>query len=294
MAARILDVTELEYHADPCARPSLSKSIAHLLVSRSPLHAWSAHPRLGGVRKVPTEVMNDGSVLHKLILGKGAEIEVIHVDAFRSDRAKALRDAAIAANKVPIKIADFEEISLAAVKMTDSFRALGYEFTGESEVAIEWTETTGSGSAAAQVLCRCRIDHVFLNDGVIYDLKKVRSAHEWDATRAMDEYGHDIQYVAYRRAVAALRPQHKAPRFVFLLAEFEEPYAVNHVEPDALWEEIGNMKWGQAISTWHQCLSRGSWPGYAGAEPTIVTPPTWVSHRWLGNDFDVARFELES
>lgn len=291
MAARILDVTEEQYHADPCASPSLSKSIAHLLVSKSPLHAWSAHPRLGGVRKPPSQVMNDGTVLHKLILGKGAEIEVINVDAYRTDRSKALRDTAIAANKVPIKIADFEEISAAAVKMTASFRALGYEFTGESEVAIEWTETSADG---APVLCRCRMDHVFMDRGVIYDVKKVKSAHEWDATRAMDEYGHDIQYVAYRRAVTALRPQHKSPRFVFLLAEFEHPYAVNHVEPDALWEDIGNMKWSQAVTSWHQCLSLGSWPGYAGREPTIVTPPTWVAHRWLGNDFDVARLELET
>lgn len=293
MSARILNCTEEEYHADPCARPSLSKSIAHVIVSQSALHAWSAHPRLGGVRKIPTGAMNDGTVLHKLILGKGAEIEVINVDAYRTDRAKKQRDDAIAANKVPIKIADFEDISLAAGKISDSFRALGYEFKGESEVAIEWTETAGMGSTSAEVLCRCRIDHVFFADGVIYDVKKVRSAHEWDASRAIEEYGHDIQYVAYRRAVTALHPQRKAPRFVFLLAEFEPPYAVNHIEPDALWEDIGNMKWHQAIATWHECLSRGKWPGYAGPEPTIVTPPNWVTQRWLGNDFDVAKLELE-
>jgi hypothetical protein len=294
MGARILNVTEQEYHNDPCPTPSLSKSIAHLMISKSPLHAWAAHPRLGGIRRLPTAVMNDGTVLHKLILGKGAEIEVINVDAFRTDRAKALRDAAIEANRVPVKIADYEELSQAAIKMTASFSALGYEFTGESEVAIEWTETLGSGSAAVSALCRCRIDHVFMNDGVIYDIKKVRSANEWDATKAVEEYGHDIQHVAYRRALTALRPEHRAPRLVFLLAEFEPPYAVNHIELDAIWEDIGAMKWNKAVATWAHCLARGSWTGYAGPEPTIVTPPNWVAQRWLGNDYDVASVELES
>ena len=34
------------YHADPCPGPSLSSSVAKLMLDRSPLHAWHAHPRL--------------------------------------------------------------------------------------------------------------------------------------------------------------------------------------------------------------------------------------------------------
>ena len=36
-----------EYLSDPCPEPSLSRSIADILMAQSPLHAWCAHPRLG-------------------------------------------------------------------------------------------------------------------------------------------------------------------------------------------------------------------------------------------------------
>ena len=48
--AGIHDIPPREYHADPCPAPSLSRSIAKLLVERSPAHAYAAHPRLGGPR----------------------------------------------------------------------------------------------------------------------------------------------------------------------------------------------------------------------------------------------------
>ena len=41
-----LGVIEAEYHADPAPEPSLSRSLAHTLLTRSPRHAWQAHPRL--------------------------------------------------------------------------------------------------------------------------------------------------------------------------------------------------------------------------------------------------------
>ena len=42
----VYDLPMAEYHADPCPEPSLSSSIIRLLCSASPLHAWTAHPRL--------------------------------------------------------------------------------------------------------------------------------------------------------------------------------------------------------------------------------------------------------
>ena len=48
--ARILDVTHEQYLADPCATPSLNQSTAHVMLTKSPLHAWHQHPRLGKAR----------------------------------------------------------------------------------------------------------------------------------------------------------------------------------------------------------------------------------------------------
>jgi hypothetical protein len=296
VTARIIECTDLEYLNDPCARPSLSKSIATILVGKSCLHAWAAHPRLGGVKKTSTDVQTDGLVLHKLLLGKGAELEVLDIADYRTTRAKDLRDAAYAANKIPVKMADYKEAVEASSRMRDSFVSLGYEFTGHSEVAIEWTERVGDGEKSVEVLCRCKIDHLIVSrdSAVIYDFKKARSAHENDITRVVEDYGMDIQYVAYQRAVRALYPYVTAVPFTFLVAEFEPPYAVNHIEPDSIWEDIGHVRWDLALTKWAECLRLGSWPGYAGEHPTIITPPAWVKRRYLGDDFEMGDVGLES
>src|SRR6185437_14470641 len=74
----IYSITEAEYHNDPCPEPSLSRGIAQLLIRQTPMHAYHAHPRLGGNGGIiPTKVMDHGSALHAMLLGKGAEIETI-------------------------------------------------------------------------------------------------------------------------------------------------------------------------------------------------------------------------
>ena len=35
-----------KYHADPCMVPSLSNSVAQILLSESPRKAWFSHPKL--------------------------------------------------------------------------------------------------------------------------------------------------------------------------------------------------------------------------------------------------------
>ena len=40
------------YHADPCVKPSLSSSIANVLLQQSPLHAWMAQNPQRALRDV--------------------------------------------------------------------------------------------------------------------------------------------------------------------------------------------------------------------------------------------------
>ena len=44
------NVTAKDYHADCCESVSLNSTIAKILVSQSPKHAWLKHPRLGGAK----------------------------------------------------------------------------------------------------------------------------------------------------------------------------------------------------------------------------------------------------
>src|SRR5262252_7762054 len=99
------------YHRDPCPEPSLSNSIAKLLVYKSPEHGFHNHPRLnvghrnGGDAQRIAEI---GSVAHKLLLGAGAEIvEIPFADYYKGD-AKDARANAYAAGNLPILQPDLE------------------------------------------------------------------------------------------------------------------------------------------------------------------------------------------
>ncbi len=276
--ARILNVTEEEYFADPCAVPSLSQSIANVLVTESPRHAWLRHPRLGKQPEEATRALDDGSVLHKLLLGKGASVQIIDADSYRTKAVQMIRDAAVDEGKIPMLVAQYNRLSEAADRLRQQCAALGFPLTGQSEVAIEWTE-----GEADPVLCRGRLDHVFLDRGVIYDVKKTRSANPKYLRRNFVELGYASQYAAYTRALAKLAPEFEGRvDFVFLFMEIEPPYSVVPVRPDGAFKEIGALRWQRAVDMWRQCLCTNHWPSYCDSAITLEAP-VWVINQELGN-----------
>lgn len=290
--ARILDCTEEEYFADPCEVPSLSQSIAGLMLSRSPLHAWSAHPRLGGAPaeegeedddeeddEKSTPAMDAGKLIHRLMLGKGADVVIVHFDNFKKKLAREQRDEARAAGKMPVIAAKYDGFVKAAEILRDRCARAGYPLTGESEVAIEWTEPGNDGP----VVCRCRMDHVFLSEGRILDIKKIRNAHPRKAARSFIDYGYDIQHAAYRRAVSALHPELRGRvDFTFLYMELEPPFVVVPARPDGAFREIGENRWLSAVKVWERCLAANHWPSYSDHVVTLEAP-SYVVTEHLGN-----------
>ena len=71
----LYDMPEADYHADPCPEPSLSSTLARLMVNRSPRHAWTASPRLNPDHEpVNKETFDVGRAAHAVLLGRGAPI----------------------------------------------------------------------------------------------------------------------------------------------------------------------------------------------------------------------------
>lgn len=285
MAARILDVTEAEYHADPCASPSLSQSIAHTLITESPRHAWLAHPRLGGnAERFASKVMEEGQILHKLLLGAGAQFEMVVAPDWRTNAAKEARDAIIADGKIAVLAHNFKKLQIAADRIFKNAANQGFPFGGRSELAIEFTDYADSWSRTREVLCRCRIDQV-TDEHTIYDVKKVESANPKEITRCIVEYGYDIQAHAYTHAYEQLVADAVGrSRFVFLFCETDPPYEVVPAVLDGAFREIGRTRWQKALTLWEQLLAEGSWPwpGYADGAITLV-PPQWVVSQELGD-----------
>src|SRR5579885_3028935 len=105
------DVPAEDYHADPAPEPSLSAGIARRLISQSPLHAWTAHPRLNpDHRDEHGDRLDFGSAAHSLLL-EGLDVcEVIEADSWRTNAAKDARDGARASGLIPLLRKDYERM----------------------------------------------------------------------------------------------------------------------------------------------------------------------------------------
>jgi hypothetical protein len=140
------DMTAADYHADPCPNPSLTQSVAKVLLQRSPLHAWHAHPRLNPDYQHDDATKFDiGNIAHKMLLGRGKEIVVLEgFDDWRTKAAKEARDEAAAAGKLAVlgKHAARADRMVNAARAQLELRGLGDLFgaDGDSEAVVAWIE----------------------------------------------------------------------------------------------------------------------------------------------------------
>jgi hypothetical protein len=276
------------YLGDPADRPSLSNSIAQLLL-RCPSAAQLAHPRLGGVSRPSTGPMRKGSLLDALILGGEAEIAVIPEELpdadgkmkptkgeLRMKSAKAWAESAEAAGKVVTSAEALAEARDTAERIRENFLGRwGLEFAGENQLVLVWVDDGG-------VLCRGRLDHV-LTSGLpiestaavdVIDLKTIENAHPDELANHMHRYGYDVQAAAYTKAIEILRPE-LAGRvtFKFAFAETTGRCETVVVPPAASMRELGAWKWDRAVRLWSECLSTGHWPGYTVPPGGIEAKP---------------------
>jgi hypothetical protein len=248
-----------QYHADPVIVPSLSRSVAEILINRSPRHARHAHPRL--TPQPPSEAtaaMDAGSALHKLILGKGDDIAVLPFDDYKS---KAARDAKVesrAANRIPILADVAKEIADCARAVTEQIHddphlAGFYQPEGRSEVVII-AQING-------IWCRSMVDRLNTKTGQAYDLKTTNlSAAPWVWDRRF-QTAYATQDDFYRRMLRAVGFT-AAPPMIFLPIEQGPPFGMCALAADSILQGWAASEIDEALETWSECLRTNSWPGY--------------------------------
>ncbi len=270
----VFDMPSALYHADPCAEPSLTSSIAHALISKSALHAWTQHPRLGGKRRPPTRSTDRGTIAHALLLGTAdKELLVVQADDWRTKAAKDVRDAARGTGQVAVLQHELEDAAEAVRGIQKRLKALKIRLGGRSEVTLFWTETADDGTV---VQCRGRLDHLVLTKAraTILDLKTCRSAHPRSCRSHAYEYGYDIQAAAYRSGLAQVYPRYAGrEEFVFLFAELEDPFSVTSCSPAGSLRELGARRWRRAVNLWATCVRTKTWPQYADRTVELEAPP---------------------
>lgn len=262
------------YFADPCPAPSLNNSLIDTLLYQTPFHVAAKHPRIQGdeeLVKKQTEAMCLGSVVHRLALGAGKDYAVLDFDDFRKKDAKAARDEAIAADKVPILGHVYETASAMAPRVRAHLdeMLLGEPFV--SEVVIAWKIATKHG----EIWARAMIDAWCPSLKLAVDLKTWMDASTEAVAKKVAREGYDTQAAWYPSGLGHLIGEPGRVRFAFLVVEKEAPHASQPFELDEAWRSSAWDLCEEAAELFAQCLKAKAWPGYP-RDPQLLSPPDWL------------------
>lgn len=269
------------YHADPCPEPSLSSTLAKVMLSQSPLHAWTASQRLNP-DYVPVEkkTFDIGRAAHRAILGAGEGYVPIPEEILSSDgrastkEAKAFIADARASGLTPLKADEVAQIdtmmSAAAVKLA----RIGITFDPAHSEKCAFAQIDG-------VWCRAMVDNAPPDGGILWDFKTCESASPEACERAILNYGYDIQAAHYLDTWKAATGEDRTFRFVFQEKSAPHEICVVELGPDSLI--MARKKIARARQMWRVCLDRNEWPGYPPGVHRIELPE-WVHSRWLDRE----------
>lgn len=263
------------YHSDPVCEPSLSSSIAKLLVTpgATPMHARHECPRLNPDYEADdSEKFDLGKAAHSLILHDPQAFEIIDAADWRTKAAQSARDTARSAGKIPILAHQFvnvtEMVAAACVQLLahEDGRAFFVKGDGVPEQTMVWRE--------GDVWCRSRLDWRPNTSRFFPDYKSTGASADPDCwTRTMYGMGADLQAAFYLRGIKALKLCDR-PEFRFVVQENYAPFALSVIGlmPGAL--ELANRQVERAIGIWADCRRDNRWPGYP-RRTAWIDAPAW-------------------
>lgn len=258
-------VDEHVYHADP----ALSSSGARMLITQSPLDFHLAR-QAGQHHKREYDF---GHAAHKYVTGVGSPIEVVEADSWRTDIAKAKREAAYLAGRVPL----LPHEDAQARAMADVLRKhplAGPLFSkGEAELSGWWRDP------ATGAMLRFRADWITYVRGRLWivDYKTSKGAGRYAFAKAAAEFGYFMQHPYYTAGVRALGLD-PAPVFIFVTQSKVFPYRVTVVQLDRYDIELGDRLNRRAIELFAECTASGIWSDDS-ARIHITPLPGWVRYQ---------------
>jgi hypothetical protein len=271
-------VLDADYRDDPCPTPSLTQSAVKTLIERSPLHAWTENKRLNPNYEHDDDTKFDlGNIAHRMVLGRGKDIEVVPFADWRKKEAQAAREAAADAGKIAVLEHQFSQawdMQVAARKQLSIHEDSDAFSFGCAEVMIAWQE-----------------------DGVWF-----RSLIDWlsDDLRTVDDYkstgmsvaphligmraeaaGWQIQAAFIERGLDILDPEGAGRRrFRFIAQETDQPYALTVMHMDEHWMTMGRKKVDICVQLWRHAITNDKWPGYPNRS-IVPEYPGFKETKWL-------------
>jgi hypothetical protein len=280
------------YHAD-LLRPgvTLSSTLARLILDRSPLHAWTAHPRLNPQWE-PTDrkTFDIGRAAHRAVLGAGGDYVAYPPEILASNGAASTKEAKAwaqeqrAAGRTPLKADEVDQIGAMADAVQRRLAAMGIKMDPARSELTALAEVDG-------VWCRAMIDNapeqpLMLPGGkrkVLIDFKTCEDASPEACRRSVETYHYDFQQRFYQDAWKAATGEDRD--FLFIFTEKAAPHETTVVHllseagHSADWAEDAGQKVAYTRAMWRHCVEANDWPGYPGMIVQIGASP-FHKQRW--------------
>lgn len=281
------------YHGDQmCAVPTLSSTLARLLLTRSPRHAWHASPRLN-----PDHVSADrktfdiGRAAHRAVLGKGGDFQVYPAHtlakngAASTTAAKEWAEEMRALGMTPVKQDEADAVNDMAGEIMSRLAFIDAAFPPARSEMAAIAEIDG-------VMCRAMFDHVPEDPRQpIWDLKTTTDASAEAVMRAVMAYGYDVQAAHYTEVWHAATGERRNFQFVFVEKDAPHEVAVVRISGEAM--EMARRRTRRAREIWRECLRDDRWPGYP-AGIIEVSLPEFYQARWLERETTEAEIKRET
>ena len=284
------DVPVDRYFADPCPEPSLTQSIAKIILEHSPAHARICHPRLNPDWKADDDKRFDiGNIAHSLMLGRGKQIDVLDFEDWRTKAAQQAREQAAKEGRLAVLRKHFDQANAMQQAALTQLANMGLihhweDDAGHAEAVLAWQDNG--------IWCRSMVDWLTTDLRLAWDFKSTAmSAAPHVVGRYGLNLGWDVQAAMILRGLDAVDPDGAGRRkFRFVCQESDPPYALTVCEMSETWLTMGRKKIDYALAKWAHCLRTKTWPAY----PTsVILPdyPGFAESQWLEREIEEAERE---
>lgn len=264
-------------------KPTLNQSIAKILLSQTPAHAWQKHPRLNpDYKETHKREFDLGTAAHAVLFEGWNKIAICDFADWRTKLAQEAKELAYSQGKTPLLAKEAERVKA----MTDAARKAwrdcsdleGYALEdGDVERAIYWVESFKDANGTNYADCRARLDWLSRDMSLIVDYKTTDNCKPEKFIRKIGDFGYDVQVDFYTRAVRSLwaEESYRETKFVFMVQETEAPFACSFVALSPAFLALAKNKVDKALAIWARCLRDNRWPGYE-SRIHCVDPTPWM------------------
>ena len=212
-----------------------------------------------------------GTLGHALILEGSVEdvITLVPYDSYRTKAAREARDEAYKAGLIPVNETEATTMLDPLYAMRDE--VMNHPIAGElltggrAEVSLFW-EQDG-------IPCKGRLDYWKPDQGVVVDLKLLRSAAPNDVRKQISDLGYYIQHTHYLNGLQQLTGFR--PDWYFVTVAKDAPYSVSVHRMHPSTEDPAQMRIQYALERYKQATADNQWPGYTAVYEHSLTP--WES-----------------